>query len=93
MAKYMYIVNTKYASIDYAKWDWEPIIQQWRDLMKEYNIKLIGRGSPMGSYDDWIAVYLTDIDPIEFAEFLTKSSTYDGKRIGQTSTTVVLSQD
>ena len=93
MAKYMYIVKTNFSSIEYSKWDWEPLLKQWRELMNEYKIKLIGRGSPLATYDDWLAVYLADIEPTKFAEFLTKSNTYDGTRLGKTSTTVVLSQD
>ena len=93
MVKYMYIVYTKWASLDYSKWDWEPMLKQWRGLMAEYGIQLIGRGYPAGIYDDWVAVYLSDIEPTIFSEFLTKSMTFNGKRVGRTSTTVVVSQD
>ena len=93
MVKYMYIVYTKWASLDYSKWDWEPLLKQWRELMEEYVIQLIGRGYPAGMYDDWVAVYLSDIEPTGFNEFLGKSMTFDGKRLGRTSTTVVVSQD
>jgi hypothetical protein len=93
MVKYMYIVYTKWASLDYSKWDWEPMLKQWRGLMEEYGIQLIGRGYPAGMYDDWVAVYLSDIEPTIFSEFLTKSMTFNGKRVGRTSTTVVVSQD
>ena len=93
MVKYMYIVYTKWASLDYSKWDWKSMLKQWRDLMEEYSIQLIGRGYPAGMYDDWVAVYLSDVEPTKFSEFLTKSITFNGKRIARTSTTVVISQD
>ena len=89
----MYIVYTKWASLDYSKWDWEPMLKQWRKLMEEYGIQLIGRGYPAGMYDDWVVVYLSDVEPTKFSEFLTKSMTFNGKRVGRTSTTVVISQD
>ena len=93
MVKYMYIVYTNWASLDYSKWDWEPMLKQWRGLMEEYGIQLIGRGYPAGMYDDWVAVYLSDIEPTIFSEFINKSMTFNGKRVGRTSTTVVVSQD
>jgi hypothetical protein len=93
MVKYMYIVYTKWASLDYSNWDWEPMLKQWRELMQEYGIQLIGRGYPAGMYDDWVAVYLSDIEPTIFSEFLTRSTTFNGKRMCRTSTTVVISLD
>jgi len=93
MVKYMYIVYTKWASLDTSNWDWEPMLEQWRKLMEEYKIQLIGRGFPAGMYDDWVAVYLSDIEPTKFYKFLSKSMTFNGKRLGRTNTTVVISQD
>jgi len=93
MVKYMYISYAKWASIDYSNWDWEPILKQWRELMKEYGVKLIGRGFPAGMYDDWVAVYLSDIEPTKFSEFLSKANRFNGKVLGRTNTTIVVSQD
>ena len=91
MVKYMYIVYTKWASLDIQIT--EPMLEQWRNLMDEYKIQLIGRGFPAGMYDDWVAVYLSDVEPTKFSEFLSRSMTFNGKRLGRTKTTVVVSQD
>ena len=90
MVKYMYIVYTNWATDTHIT---EPILEQWRKLMDEYKIQLIGRGYPAGTYDDWVAVYLSDIEPTNFSQFLTRSNRFNGKRLGKTKTTVVVSQD
>ena len=90
MVKYMYIVYTKWATDTHIT---EPMLEQWRKLMNEYNIQLIGRGYPAGVYDDWVAVYLSDIEPTKFSEFLNKSNRFNGAILGKTKTTVVISQD
>jgi hypothetical protein len=69
------------------------MLKQWRELMEEYGIQLIGRGFPAGVYDDWVAVYLSDIEPTKFSEFLGKSNTFNGQKLARTKTTVVVSQD
>jgi hypothetical protein len=87
----MYIVYNEWDSLDYGKWDWESIVKQWHELIEEYGIQLIGRGEPVGTFD-WVNVYLSDLEPIMFSEFLGKSVTFNGKKLARTKTTVVLSK-
>ena len=88
MEKYMYIVYYKF-SVE-SGFNWEPVLKRHDKLCEEYKVKRVGTGTPLGVFAGIVEVFKTDLPPDVFVEFIQKNMNWEGKSLGNTSTTVVL---
>ena len=85
----MYITQVNFESVDWDKY-LKPVIAQHEKLCEENNVKFLGSGTPLGSFDNACFVHTTDLDPKDYMDFQSKIFEYEGMSLGTTSTSVVI---